>query len=120
MDASDSLSGDMIQDVFRGGNLGLADIGNSSDLFTDRSSLGDDKHNVVKGLITTLNKRAYVHFPFTQKHKFLLPIFWVFLPARYIIRSWLGLRPAKNVLNAFNLSNRRHLLYKSLHLYEVK
>lgn len=120
MDASDSLSGDMIQDVFRGGNLGLADTGNSSDLFTDRSSLGDDKHNVVKGLINTLNKRAYVHFPFTQKHKFLLPIFWVFLPARYIIRSWLGLRPAKNVLNAFNLSNRLHLLYKSLHLYEVK
>lgn len=116
----DALIDEFMQDVFRGGSMGKADSGDTSDLFTNRSTLGDGKQNMLIGLVTTLNKLAYKNFPITKKYKILLPFCWVYLPARYIVRSFLGLRPKKNVLSAVGASNKRYSLYKKLHLYEVK
>lgn len=119
LDVSDSLVDEFMLDVFRGGDMGKADVENSSDLFTNRSTLGDENQNAIKGMITTLNKLSYKSFPITKKYKILLPFCWMYLPARYIVRSFLGLRPKKNVLSAVGASNKRYSLYKKLHLYEV-
>ena len=100
--------------------MGKAEEDAANRLFTNRNALADEQHNVIKGLITTLNKLAYRNFPITKKYKVLLPFCWVYLPARYIVRSFLGLRPKKNVLSAVGASNKRYSLYKKLHLYEVK
>ena len=116
----DSLVDEFMQDVFSGGDMGKAEEDAANRLFTNRNALADEQHNVVKGLITTLNKLAYRNFPITKKYKVLLPFCWVYLPARYIVRSFLGLRPKKNVLSAVGASNKRYSLYKKLHLYEVK
>ena len=77
------------------------------------------------GVTNNLQRRMYEHKQmtldgFTKKYKVLLPFCWVYLPARYIVRSFLGLRPKKNVLSAVGASNKRYSLYKKLHLYEVK
>lgn len=110
----------MMEDIFRSGNMGAAEEDNTSSLFFDRTQLGKKGQNRLTGLIKQLSKLSYRHFPFTEKFKFLLPFFWVFLPARYFVRSLLGLRPKKNVAKLLDDSNQRQKLYKSLNLYETK
>jgi len=116
---SDLLVDEFIRDVFRGGDMGKADAGDSSELFINRGTLGDAKQNVLKGMITTLSMLSYRNFPITKRCKMMLPFCWIYLPVRYVVRSLFGLRPRKNVLNSVGVSNRRYSLYKKLHLYEV-
>ena len=117
-DAPDALVDDLWEDMMRGGNLGKADAESSSGMFTDRNMLGSKKQSALLGLISALNALTYKHFPAIRHCKILLPFFWIFLPARYMLRSLLGLRPRKNVVNVLAASNTRYELYKKLHLYE--
>jgi len=82
--------------------------------------LDNHRQNAVVSLIINLNKLANKHFPITIRHKWLLPVFWVYLPLRYIVRSMLGLRKKKNIIRMLKQSNKRFDLHKKLHLYEVK
>ena len=116
----DSLVDALIADVFRSGNMGKADRQGESELFVGRSMLNNENQNAIKNLILNLNRLAYRHFPITMRHKWLLPIFWFYLPMRYIMRSLLGLRKKKSVFRALKQSNERFELHKRLHLYEVK
>lgn len=120
MDADDALVDALMEDVFRSGNMGKADQEKDSSLFAGRSMLEGHGQNVIAGLIVNLNKLANKHFPITVRCKWLLPVFWVYLPLRYIVRSMIGLRKKKNVIRMLKQSNKRFDLHKKLHLYEVK
>lgn len=120
MDADDELVDALMVDVFRSGNMGKADREGDSSLFADRSMLENRGQNAVVGLIVNLNRLANKHFPITIRCKWLLPVFWVYLPLRYTMRSMVGLRKKKNVIRMLKQSNKRFDLHKRLHLYEVK
>lgn len=120
MDVDDELVDALMADVFRSGNMGRADQEDNSSLFTGRSMLDNHRQNAVVSLIKNLNKLANKHFPITIRHRWLLPVFWVYLPLRYIVRSMLGLRKKKNIIRMLKQSNKRFDLHKKLHLYEVK
>jgi len=120
MDVDDDLVDALMVDVFRSGNMGKADQEKDGSLFAGRSMLDDHGQNAVVGLIVNLNKLANKHFPITIRCKWLLPVFWVYLPLRYIVRSMFGLRKKKNVIRMLQQSNKRFDLHKKLHLYEVK
>ena len=120
MDITDQMVDALIDDVFRSGNIGKADNEENSALFTGRAMLDEKNQNELRSLIRNLNKLANRHFPITIYCKWLLPIFWFFLPLRYMLRSILGLRKKKNVFRALKQSNKRFELHKSLHFYEVK
>ena len=118
MDVDDSLTELMIQDIFRSGSMGAAEEDNASSLFFDRTQLGKAGQNRLNGLLLRLNQLSYKHFPYTRKWKILLPIYWVYIPLRYLVRSMLGLRPKKSVARLLETSGRRQKLYKSLKLYQ--
>lgn len=119
-DADDALTDALMEDIFRSGNLGKADQEKDSSLFTGRAMLNNHGQNALVGLILNLNRIANDHFPITIRCKWLLPVFWLYLPLRYIVRSLFGLRKKKNIFRALKQSNKRYELHKSLHLYEVK
>ena len=116
----DSLVDALMADVFCSGNMGKADLQGESELFVGRSMLNNENQNAIKSLILNLSRLAYRHFPITKRCKWLLPIFWFYLPMRYIVRSLFGLRQKKSVFRALMKSNKRFELHKRLHLYEVK
>ena len=89
-------------------------------MFADRSMLENRGQNAVVGLIVNLNRLANKHFPITIRCKWLLPLFWVYSPLRYTMRSMGGWRKEKNVIRMLKQSNKRFDLHKRLHLYEVK
>lgn len=120
MEADDALVDAMMEDVFRSGNMGRADPEKDSTLFAGRFMLDNSNQNAIVGLIVNLNKLAKKHFPITVRHKWLLPVFWIFLPMRYIVRSMFGLRKKRNIIRMLKQSNKRFELHKELHLYEVK
>lgn len=118
--AEETLVDALMEDVFRSGNMGRADHHGDSALFAGREMLNDKNQNAIKSLVLNLNKLAYRHFPITIRCKWLLPVFWVLLPSRYMIRSLFGLRKKKNIFRVLKRSNKRFELHKRLHLYEVK
>lgn len=120
MDIDDELARAMLDEVFRGGNLGTSNIENMGSLFTDRTNLGNCGQNKLTGLLSSLTRLANQHFPFTQRHKMLVPVFWVFIPLRYLVRSIFGLRPKRKLLAVYRTADQRQKLYNALHLYEVK
>lgn len=118
--SDNSLVDALMEDVFRSGNMGQADQRGESELFVGREMLNGKKQTAVRNLILNLNKLAYSHFPVTRRCKWLLPVFWLYLPMRYLVRSLFGLRKKKNVVRMLKQSQKRFELHRRLHLYEVE
>lgn len=119
MEVKDEVAQRMIQDIFRSGNMGSAEDDHTASLFFDRMDLGDKKQTRIHGLIAHLNQLSYRHFPFTKEYRFLLPLFWAYIPCRYYVRSLLGLRPKKNVVKLLEVSKKKQELYKALGIYKI-
>lgn len=117
---SNKITKALIEDVFRGGNMGAADQEGAGSLFTERTVLGQAGQGKVKGFISRMNRIAFKHWPVTKKFRVLLPFCWVYLPLRYMVRSARGMRPKKDIAYTVNMAHKRQKLYKSLELYETK
>ena len=119
LDTDDELARAMMEDVFRGGSMGAAVTEGMGSLFTDRAHMGDGRQTKLKGLIGSLTKLVNQHFPYTQRYKILLPVFWIYIPMRYLVRSLVGLCPKKRILAVYREADQRQKLFKALRLYEV-
>lgn len=119
LDTDDELARAMMEDVFRGGSMGAADTEGMGSLFTDRAHMGDGRQTRLKGLSGRLTRLANQHFPYTQRYKILLPVFWIYIPMRYLVRSLAGLRPKKRIFAVYREADQRQKLFKALRLYEV-
>lgn len=119
-DVDESLADAMIMEVFRGGNMGKAEQEGMSNLFVDRSYLGNGVQSRLKGLIASMNMIAYKNWPKVEKYKVFLPLCWLYLPLRYWLRAMVGLRPKKNASRIVTASTQRQKLYNALHLYELE
>lgn len=120
MDIDDSIAAEMIKEVFRGGNMGAAEEEYMVNLFFDRRQLGNVTSNRINGLLSRITQLAYEQYPYIKKVKVLLPLYWVYIPARYLIRSILGLRQRKKVKKLLEVSEQRQKLYTALKLYRVR
>lgn len=105
--------------VFRGGNMGSANTDAMGSLFTDEKSMGDKNTSPVISFIRKINRRIYISFPFVERFKLLLPVFWVYLPIRYFIKSVLGLRPKKSLTKVVSTAKKQRDLFEELHLFEI-
>ncbi|MBE6571306.1 MAG: hypothetical protein E7656_03530 [Ruminococcaceae bacterium] len=104
--------------VFSGGNMGSANTAAMGSLFTDEKSMGDNKSSAIS-FVRKINRRVYRSFPFVKRVKLLLPIFWVYLPIRYFVRSVLGLRPRKSLTKVVGTAKKQRALFEELHLFEI-
>ena len=120
MDADSSIAAEMIKEIFRGGNMGAAEEEYMVNLFFDRRQLGNITSNRINGLLKRITQLAYEQYPYTEKAKILLPIYWVYIPVRYWLRSLFGLRKRKKVTKLLEVSEQRQKLYTALKLYRVR
>ena len=117
---SSKIAKALIEDVFRGGNMGASDQEGAGSLFTERKALGQKGQSLLKGYIARMNKISFKHWPITEKYRILLPFCWVYIPLRYMMRSKRGLRPKKEISYIVSAAEQRRRLYSALELYEVK
>ena len=117
-DVREDLCREFMHEVFRGGNMGQADREGMGSLFTERSHMGTEI-SAWKALLLRLTKRVYEQFPWVKRCKPLLPAFWIWLPARYWIRSVFGLRPRKKPNRVIHNALQTRYLYDRLKLFEL-
>ena len=120
LDIKPDLSDAFILDVFCGGKMGNHDIDVLDSFFNERSILGQKKQSRVKAIIAMLNKLTYRHWPVVQKYKILLPLFWLYIPIRFWVRSQSGLRSKIDVGELWGLSTQRKKLLEKLDLYKIQ
>ena len=107
-----------IDSVFSGGNMGSADADAMGSLFTDEKSMGDDTSPLIS-FMRKINRVIYKRFPFVERFKLLLPVFWLYLPIRYLARSATGRRPKKSLKKVVGTAKKQRRLFEELHLFEV-
>ena len=104
-------------DIFQGGNMGSADKEGMTNWFTYGRAMGT-KQSPIAAFFTKLSVRCYEVCPMAKKHKILLPVLWVFVPVRYMVRSLLGLRPKKSVVKMVQKATTKRKLYEMLNLFQ--
>lgn len=118
LEAKEELVDALICDVFRTGNVGMADTAGVGNIFGSRKLLGKGNQTRIAGLLGRLTKITHKNYPFTKKYKVLLPIFWLYIPLRYWVRSLFGLRPKKDWIYIVRSSKHRKQLQNELNLYK--
>ena len=100
--------------------MGTADENGIGNLFVERTQLGQSGRNKLTGALGRLTTMTYRHFPYVRKYKLLLPIFWIYYSARFLLRHVSITRSEMTITHAIGVSNRRQKLYSALKLYEVE
>lgn len=119
-DISDEICERFMESIFASGNLGKAAEGNMQSFFIDREATGGETKGKLATLIGKVSAYTRSRYPVTEKHPILLPFFMAYLPLRYKIRSFRGLRPKNKVSEILSNAKENDLLFRELQLYEVK
>ena len=120
LDIESKLSNAFISDVFYGGEIANRDSEGLTNIFSERSILGQQRQSRMKSIIAMLNRLAFREWPVVQKYRILLPLFWLYIPIRYWIRGKKGLRSKVNIRELWNSSTQRKKLFERLELYRVQ
>lgn len=115
-DVDDQACLAVMMDIFNSGNMGVVGEGMKMKLFTDHSTVGNDRL-LIRSLIGELNWMAYHYFPLVKKYKILLPFVWIFLILRYWLRSLVGQRKRKSLRKAVQSAKEQCYLYDMLQLF---
>lgn len=106
----------MMQEILRTGSIHNKDNNDDvSSLFVESSG----EEAAIRVYIKKINAISRRRFPITQKAPVLLPIFWVYIPIRYWIRSLIGKRKRKSVLRTIAMTKQRKQLYRELKLFMI-
>ena len=108
-----------LANVLRDGNMGQANREATGGLLVDSGRMGK-KSNPVGALLTRLTELAYKNFPAVKKWKFLLPLFWVYLPLRYYFRTLTGKRPKNTVMKIIKASVTQRDLLETVKAFEIE
>ena len=115
-DVDDKLLADMMDDILTGGNFGKKD----KDRYHSSMLVSSDNSNMLKNGLRTLNKRAKVRMPITEKVPVLLPIGWAYVGVNHLVMIRKGQRPAIHPKRTLEKSSKRRDLNKSYKLYMIE
>ena len=85
-----------------------------SNFFVDESGTA----SALQVFVAKINSLAQRKFPVTKKLPFLLPLFWLYIPLRYWVRSLVGKRRRKSLLRTILITKQRKQLYRTLNLFQ--
>lgn len=116
----DQLLENMIEDIFAGGNFGQKDRQriNQAKFMTNHEKGSVDNTSLASQLIATMNEKATIALPASQRHPILLPIGWLYAGGRHLLRIRQGKRPEINLSETLQGARHRRSIYRSFHLYE--
>ena len=105
----------MMEEILRAGSVhNNNNTKECSYFFVDESGTT----SAVQVFVARTNSLAQRKFPVTKKAPFLLPLFWLYLPLRYWIRSLMGKRRRKSLLRTITVTKQRKQLYRTLRLFK--
>ncbi len=116
----DSLLHSLILDIFYGGNFGVKD----GDRINQAKFITDDKTGAVNDrfrfsqLFRVLTEKARNALPICSKCKLFLPIGWVYVLVRHMIRIVTKRRPKVKIKGTLKGAEERHNIYKEFKLFE--
>ena len=117
-DASDALVAAMLFDVLEGGNFQALHAKRPlAEVLTDAYDVaGKGKTSLFRNYIRYLKKYLRQNEP-RAKSRLWIPVFGVFLPARWGVRVLLGKRKKVNLMHAAGMAREREKLLRELELY---
>lgn len=112
----------MMEDVLNGGNFGVKDLNriNQAKLMTNDAKGNVDNTGLLKQLYLTMNEKARRGMPIIDKVPFLLPIGWIYVGGRHLVRIVQKKRPRIHVKNMIDGATERKEIYKEFQLFEVE
>lgn len=114
---SDALTDAMMDEILRAGNMNHApETDDVSSVMVDRSG----SSTLLKNLTVFLGKQARKQFPIVNKVPLLLPVFCIYIPIRFFVRSLFGLRKRKSLSRTVSTAKKRNRLYSDLRLYDTQ
>ena len=112
----------LISDIFASGNFGRKDSEriNQAKLFTNqgKGTIGDV--GFLRQIISTLNERAKRVLPNLRKMPILLPIGWIYVVIRHMLRIKKGARPSIHMRRMIKGASDRRDIYRKFHLFECE
>lgn len=118
-DAPDTLVDAMLSDVLEGGNFQAQHAKRPLvDVLTDAYDVaGKGRNSLLRNYIRYLKKYLRQSYPWA-KSKLWIPVFGIFLPARWGMRVLLGKRKKINLMHAAGMARERERLLREMKLYQ--
>lgn len=111
----------MMTDIFAGGNFGVKDANriNQAKILTNAGKASVDDTGFFKQLILTMNEKARIGMPIIAKLPILLPVGWLYVGGRHLVRIKKKERPSIDVKDMISGAAERKEIYKEFRLFEV-
>lgn len=116
-DADRKLADYILIDIIIGGNFGQKNIDRSHESLLI-SSKNQKEKSMFRQFFVSLNVVVCKNWKAARKHRFLLPLGWMFFGTRYIFRSFLGKRPKIRPKKVAENASERMDVYSGLKLFE--
>ena len=110
----------MMSDIFAGGNFGVKDPEriNQAKLYTDQRKGAAGNVGFIRQSISTMNERSLRALPILKRVPVLVPLGWLYVGIRHLIRIRRGKRPAIHINKMMKGASERGQIYKEFHLFE--
>ena len=111
----------LMADIMNSGNFGRKDANriNQLKLMPNMKSGKEEDVSLLKQFFLTMNEKARRGMPITAKIPLLLPVGWIYVGGRHLIRIKQKKRPAIDVKNMISGAAERKEIYKEFRLFEV-
>ena len=112
----------MMADIMNGGNFGVKDKNriNQAKLMTNTGKCKVDDTSLLQQLFLTMNQKAKLGMPITAKVPLLLPIGWLYVGGRHLVRIMQKRRPTIDVKDMIAGATERKEIYKEFRLFEAE
>lgn len=119
-EADDDYLEEMMADIFAGGNFGIKDTNriNQAKLLSNAGKGSVDGTSFLKQFILTMNEKARMGMPVAVKFSVLLPVAWIYVGVRHIVRIKQKKRPNINVKDMVIGAADRKEIYRKFCLFE--
>lgn len=109
----------MMQDIMDGGNFGEKDANriNQAKLMTNTGK-GVDDTSLLKQFFLTMSDKAKRGMPIVTKVPILLPVGWIYVGGRHLLRVMQGRRPSIDVGDMISGATKRKEIYREFRLFE--
>ena len=87
-------------------------------MITNKGKANVDESSLLGQFVITMNEKARLGFPISARFPVLLPVGWLYVGIRHILRILAGKRPKIHVNEMISGANKRKVIYKEFKLFE--
>ena len=111
---------EVITDIMDGGNFGKKDLNRYREIkfISNRGDRTVDSRNIFSQAFSTLNGKTEYDYPFTRRHRILLPLGWIAEGVTYLRLLASGRRKSQGTGEMLREAAKRKSIYSRMRLFE--